>query len=514
MRPVALACILALPTGSARAASLRLVAHSADGKLLSGSDLLEYIAPHSRKGKASAQKSGLLLTDIDGNPVDGRPWWVPGSSQPAVAWTNASRVRLSLPWPVREDGFSTVFLDKEGAGYSDGDTVDLNADAALTQYRLFSESMQDRASSWDPPYKPSPKAAKQQRKLLEALAKAHAAQGPRERAMLYEKALTELSLSWGRMLYEHGALMAKHPKIGPSLRWGLTLDESLPSRLGDYDNILKRLGKSGANWVRLVFRLNPDDFTYSNQRSRLEYDKIISDLESKKIHVMGSVLDSSLWPRGLTSDALAQRTRNLVLHFKDRVRSWEVASEPNGTCLGGCKTPLSDEAVLRDFTAAAAEVKKIDPSLETVATLYWWEGTAGDDVHATFPWLKRAIPRGAFTQIDMVAMSVYPDDNPMGMAFDTAFRRLAQYFPTKRLMLGAFGYAEGADVDGYWWLDPSDAGAARSDLINLYTGAACAIPRAAGGGFWWTTLDQMFRSSRDADALFRVYQRTLWDLGR
>lgn len=510
----ALAAAAALASAApSQASTLTLRAYDSDGRLLSQRELVERISPRSSKGRGTARSSALFVTDLDGNPVEGRPWWAETSTAAVLSWKNATRIKLSLPWPVAEEGFSTVFLDKEGAGYSDGDVVDLDAEILATMNRLFLESLKDRTASWDPPYRPSRKALKRHRNLAEMIERARGAPAEERRAR-HGRALTQLSRAWSQMLAEHGTQLARHARTGPSLRWGLTLDETLHNRLGEHDRIFRQLGRSGATWVRLVFRLNPNDFEFADARSFSDYDRIVAELQSRRIHVMASVLDGALWPKAMPAEALPARTKNLVRHYKDRIRSWEVASEPNGTWLGGWRNPLPNETVIRAITSAAAAVKRQDSSLETVATLYWWEGTAGDDTHATFPWLKRTIPQGVFSQIDLVALSIYPDENPMGMAFDPVFRRLAQYFPEKRLMLGGFGYVEGGDLTGYWWLDPDDVEGARADLVALYTPAACAIPRSAGGGFWWFTLSQMFHPPRAGETLYRTYQRTLWDLGR
>lgn len=316
------------------------------------------------------------------------------------------------------------------------------------------------------------------------------------------------------MLFEHGSQIARNPSSRPKLRWGLTLDASLLDRLPDHKKIFERLRESGADWVRLVFSLNPQDFLYAREASFIEYDSIVAELHRLDIRILGSVLDSVLWPKNLTPESMAERTGHLVLHYKGRIHSWEVGSELNGSWLGGYRTPLSDGDILASFIRAAEEVKRIDPTLETVATLYWWEGTAPTAGKATFPWLKRAIARDAFRSVDLVGLNVFPDENPMGMSLDPVFHQLGELLPKQKLMLGAFGYASAEELKGYWWLDPKDAESARKDLLILYTGAACAMPRSVGGGFWWTTLTQMFPADGRTTDLAKVHRRTLLRLGR
>jgi hypothetical protein len=499
---------------SARAGTLTLEAYDAQGKRLSGRELLERMAPASKKTSVTPETSALLVTDLDDAPAAGRPWLLLRGKDAVVNWKGPSRVRLSLPWPVAEDGFSTVLLDNEGQGYTDGARVLVSEGAADTEYRLFKDSLEERTASWEPSYQPSAKSRALRDAAQKALEKAKREEQPGKRSALFDKALTALSTAWSKMLFEHGTQTAAQPKVGPSLRWGLTLDESLANRIGQFETIAKRVESSGANWVRLVFRANPDDYTYSKPRSFTEYDAAVAALAARKIHIMGSPLDSTMWPRAMEPRLAAARTRNLVLHFRDSIRSWEVGSELNGNWLGGVRHPLPEDVVARSVGEAAAEVKRIDPALETVATLYWWEGTALDDVHPTFAWLRRMAPKGVFRQIDVVGLDVYPDENPMGLSFDTAFRKLHRALPDKRLMLGAFGYVEGTSLEGYWWLDDKDVDGARKDLVILYTAAAAAAPKPLGGGFWWPTLSTMMPDSPGGDSLLKIYRRTLDRLGR
>ncbi|MCX5787051.1 MAG: hypothetical protein NTX64_00885 [Elusimicrobia bacterium] len=499
---------------SARAGTLTLEAFDPQGGRLSGRQLLERIAPVSRKSSITPETSAILVTDLDDAPAGGRPWLLLRGKEAVLSWQGPSRVRLSLPWPVAEDGFSTILLDNGGQGYPDGARVLVSEAAAETEYRLFKESLAERTASWEPNYKPSAKALALQDAARSAMEKAKRQEQSAKRSALFDKALTEISSAWSKMLFEHGTQAAADPKTGPALRWGLTLDESLANRVDQFDKIAKRVESSGANWVRLVFRMNAEDYTYSKPRSFTEYDAAVAALAARKIHIMGSPLDSTMWPRSMEPRLAAARTRNLVLHYRDSIRSWEVASEINGNWLGGVRHPLPEDLILRSVREAAAEVKSIDPALETVATLYWWEGTAMDDVHPTFAWLRRMAPEGVFRQFDVVALSVYPDENPMGLAFDTAFRKLHRYLPNKRLMLGAFGYVEGSKLEGYWWLDPTDIDGARKDLVILYVAAAAAAPNPLGGGFWWPTLNTMMPDARGGDSLVKIYRRTLDRLGR
>ena len=114
----------------------------------------------------------------------------------------------------------------------------------------------------------------------------------------------------------------------------------------------------------------------------------------------------------------------------------------------------------------------------------------------------------------MLSISLQPDDNPVGMALETIFERAAAEVPAKSLMLGNLGYAEKDKLQGYWWLRPDDADAAREDLLVFSTTASCAMPSSLCGGFWWQTLEQMIPSKKRTTGLYRSYMKTLEQLGR
>ncbi|MDD5628800.1 MAG: hypothetical protein PHU21_07030, partial [Elusimicrobia bacterium] len=322
--------------------------------------------------------------------------------------------------------------------------------------------------------------------------------------------------AWQKLLFEHGLQIALGSKDKGSLRFGLVIDESMFKRLSHYENIISAIERTGANWVRLVFRSNPEDFVYGSLRSFNEYDSIVAELRDRKLRIMGTVLDTGQWPRTMTPAVYAQRVKNLVLHYKDQIRSWEVGSELNGDWLGGVSAPLTCDQVFRIYSAGAAKVKELDPSLETVATLYWWDGTAPDAEHSLFGWLKRYSRQGFARDLDVLSLSLQPDDNPVGMAFEGIFDGAQAELPGKSLMLGSLGFAEKEKLQGYWWLkpDPDEVEAAREDLLIFATTASAAMPRSLGGGFWWQTLEQMIPSKSRTTSLYRTYAKTLERLGR
>ena len=511
MRAALLAALLAAP---ASAASVKLFAFDAKGSALDAQGLARRLA---RADEKSPDLDKLPLWAV---PVDGKlpPRRLKLSQQGKLvlgSWDKADHVRLELVWPVDEDGYNAVAADKGGPGYGDGELVFLDEEIAVTQYARFKETWKRRLTDWQPLYKPGKKAKELAEAAKDAMAAAAGQKETPARVTAYQKALQKTALAWEKMLFEHGLQHALDEHRAPGLRFGLTLDESLLKRLDDLDWIAEAVRRSGADWVRLVFRPNSSDFLYASLRSFNEYDGVIEELTRNKVKVMGCVLDATAWPKTLTPELYAERVKNLVLHYRGKISSWEVGTELNGDWLGGSAAPFTPEQVYRTYTAGVNKVKELDPALETVATLYAWEETAPDRDHALSSWLPVQVKRGFGRNLDVVGLSIQPEDNPLGMGFERVFDAAGDALPAQKLMVSSLGYVEKEELKGYWWLAPDDVDGARKDIAILYATASCAMPRSLCGGFWWQTLDQMLPPGRrKATDLYKVWRRTLEQLGR
>lgn len=504
------AALLLLLPAAASAKSVKIMAFDPGGRLLDSKGLLRHIAPAAKSATGvPIESSGLFLTDSIGIPAEGRPWWRKDADKPVWTWKNAERIKITLPWPIEKDGFSTVSLDGKGKGYTDGQTILLNEEIAVTAYHRMRTSMKTRMAQ-NPVYRPSKRVKKMVASARKMIRKGHAAKEPRKKAAIFDQALSITSFAWQQLLYEHGEQLLSDAKYGARQRFGLSLDETLTDRMHDYEKLADQISESGATWVRIVFGGNLDDFTYAKKSSFAPYDKFISLLRERKIRIMGSILDSLLWPKNLTPKAYQERAKNLASHYQDDIRSWEVASEPNANWIGGTRTRLPRKLVLTAIQKAIVSLKRVDSSLETVATLHWWEGTSPETEDALFPWLDWAVPRGFGRGIDVIALSLYPHRHPLGIAFDPVFSELHRRFPEKRLMLGGFSFADSEDLQGYWWLEATNVRDARKDLIVLFLGTAPAIPNSIGGGFYWPTLRLMLPSDRKKpSSIYFLYKRTL-----
>ena len=514
--PTVIAALLlaAALSAPARAATVKLFAFGEKGAPLNLPGLLARLARADDK-KPDPDKPAFWAFPLDEKDPPSRVKLAQLGPLLTATWPGGP-ARLELVWPVKEDGYSQVAADNGGNGFADGSAVFLDEEIALTQYRLFKDSWKRRTTDWQPLYEPGKKTKALADEAKKAMAAAEREKEAPKRAAAFEDALHATSLAWEKELYEQGLQLALDERRAKNERFGLTFDDSLTNkRMDDLDWLAEAVSRSGSDWVRLVFRPNGQDFEYASLRSFNEYDGVIKELRKRKIKVLGAILDTAQWPKTLTPEAYAERVKNIVLHYKGQVSSWEIGSEINGDWLGGASEPLSLDQVFKIYSAGAAKAKELDPETETMATLYWWEATAPDRAHSLSGWLKRYVPRGFGKNADVVGLELYPEDNPVGMAMERAFDTVADALPAQKLMLSSFGYVEKEHLKGYWWLAPDDVDGGRKDLLILYTVASCAMRSSVCGGFWWQTLDQMLPvGHHKATELFKVDVHTLTQLGR
>ena len=514
-KPAVIAALLAAAflSAPARAATVKLFAFDEKGAALGLPGLLARLARADDK-KPEGDKAAFWAFPLDEKSPPSRVKLAQLGPLVTATWPGGT-ARLELVWPVKEDGYSQVAADNGGNGFADGAAVFLDEEIALTQYRLFKDSWARRTTDFSPLYIPGKKAKGLADDAKKAIADAAREKEAPKRAAAFESALRLTALAWEKELYEHGLQLALDERRAKQERFGLTFDDSLLKRIDDLDWLAGAVERTGSDWVRVVFRPNGSDFTYASLRSFNEYDGAIRELSRRKIKVLGAILDTAQWPKTLTPEAYAERVKNIVLHYKGQVSSWEVGSEINGDWLGGASQPLSLDEVFRIYSAGAEKAKEVDPETETLATLYWWEATAPDRAHSLSGWLKRYVPKGFGKNADAVGLELYPEDNPVGIALERAFDTVSDAVPGPKLMLSSFGYVEKEQLKGYWWLAPDDVDGGRKDLLIFYTVASCAMRASVCGGFWWQTLDQMLPPGHHkATDLFNVETRTLTQLGR
>jgi hypothetical protein len=411
-------------------------------------------------------RSGWPLYEDAGDPVLDRP---------------SGAAALSMAWPTT-DGYSALILDLPRPG-----TYVFNLLAAQQAVAQLRTALSDR-----PDYRPSPAFRVSWRTARSDLALAGAARTDADRgrfgARAYEAAVHAQLL----LLREFGMHQLAQPEppaptLGPSIRpagnrprIGFTFDAIRPGA-GDLERVSALVhDRRGAAAVRLVFDLSQGPSYYA---------ATVRAAHRAGILVVGQILDSSDMARVSQQQWRLHVTR-FVSGLPD-VDTWEVGNEVNGNWLGS--------GVATKIGYAAAYVKA-HTRASTLLTLYWQLGE-DDPQHSVFSWAS-SLPRSTVRNLDQIGLSVYPEDHPLGAAFDRVFRTMHEAFPRQRLLITELGYWS-ADLGHTWWWgsrhDPIGKG--RRAVADLYTRAVFGYPYSAGGTYWWYFLEEVRRS----DSVFRTF---------
>jgi hypothetical protein len=411
-------------------------------------------------------RSGWPLYEDGGDPVLDRP---------------RGAAALSLAWPTA-DGYSALILDLPRPG-----TYVFNRLAAQQAVAQLRSTLSSR-----PGYRPSPAFSVSWRSARHELAMARAsrtdADKGRHGARAYEAAVHAQLLAlreFGTQYLAQGA----HPAPGPGPSRapgenpppvGFTLDAIRPGS-GDLLRVSSLVHhRRGAAAVRLVFDLSQGPSYYA---------ATVRAAHKAGIRVVGQILDSSDMAR-VSEEQWQRRVARYVTGLPD-VDTWEVGNEVNGNWLGS--------GVASKITYAAAYVKS-HTRAATLLTLYWQLGE-DDAKHSVFTWAS-SLPRSTVRNLDQIGLSVYPEDHPLGAAFDRVFRTLHEAFPHQRLAVTELGYWS-ADLGHTWWWGSRDdpIGKGRQAVADFYTRAAFGYPYSAGGTYWWYFLEEV----RPSEPVFRTF---------
>lgn len=163
------------------------------------------------------------------------------------------------------------------------------------------------------------------------------------------------------------------------------------------------------------------------------------------------------------------------------LEAWEVGNEVNGSWLSA--------AIPNKIADAALEVRNRQPNAKTVLTLFWQINT-DTKANSMFNWARTNLPASTCQNIDMVLISQYAEQAPMGLAFDQVMNVLHSEFPSQQIGLGELGYW--IPDQQYWWaFDQNDPlGAGLRGTAAQYYPASFAYPSSVGGVFWWNFITE------------------------
>ncbi|MBG0823903.1 hypothetical protein HS048_24595 [Planomonospora sp. ID91781] len=378
-------------------------------------------------------------------------------------------VAFAVNWPTSR-GYSTVVVDNGGTGFTGRGTVVFNLQAALDARRRLDAALAVRGG-----YRRSAEFERAYAAAAAELDRARAAASDAERGRYGQRALDALHTANDLMLSEYGPASAA--ARGAETWTGLTVTEVAGHR-GRPELARWLTGPDG--WVRIVFE--PDE----DRGDPEHYRAAVQAARAAGLRVLGQPLDSA-FARENTRAAYLARMKAYVDAYPE-IEAWEVGNEVNGCWVdGGCRgqRPVADDDRITNKVAdAAAYVRAARPQAKVVVTLYWQLGTDAAR-WSVFTWARENLPASVRKDVDVVALSVYAEDAPLGLAFDQVMNALHAEFPEQKVALGELGYWSADTTKAYWAFDAADTAAARRALAGHYYAAALGYEWSLGGGFWW-----------------------------
>gem|GEM_PF-2034617 len=374
---------------------------------------------------------------------------------------------LTLAWRTASTGYSTLFIDNGGAGFSGDSTVNFTYRAALDYRAKLDDAMSRR-----PDYVPSVEFSTSNQQAVDLLTAAQEAGDEPSRGALGQQALDALAYAFETLLRDYGLQRAR--SLTQSYWWGVTVD-----RINKQQQVIDSVSDLVENvparaYVRIVF---------DEGVAAPVYDTIVATAEADGIVVVGQILDSSAM-KTLDMAGWQARVAEYVDHFP-QITVWEIGNEVNGEWLG--------TGVKEKIEFAAAYVKNADPTDLTMLTFYWQMGTAGSGASSLFQWIHDNVSTALSDYVDVVALSTWIGDAPLGMSHDEVFERLHALFPNQQIAMGEAGYWSPGTTKAWWWRSQQNPTTdVRKALAEHMYLANMAFDYSLGGGFWWNYYQEMF----------------------
>jgi hypothetical protein len=412
------------------------------------------------QARATMQASGWDNTDALVQPttlqvLKGSPLY---DVSAGLAFATLSKpAALAINWPTTQ-GYSLLIVDNGGAGFSGSATVNLTYTAAQDVKRRL-----DAAINARPDYVMSSGFMDAYDRAGSHLANAKASSSDAVRGKEGQLALDDLAIAQDAMLAEYGIDYSRRHLATRAPMIGVTLDR-VNSYAANLDKAKQIAG--GYGWVRVVF--DPGQTPAS-------YTAVVNAAKARGLKVLGQPIDSYEAKRYSRTAYLA-RVKQFVDAFP-QIDGWEVGNEVNGSWLG---TGMGDK-----IADTAAYVRSKRPDALVMVTLYWQIGTDYPK-WSTFNWARANLSAATRANIDVIGLSTYVEDAPMGLAMDQVFNALHAEFPKQKIAFGELDYWL-PDTSQAWWA--FDAGSptttARQDVARQYYAAGLGYSFSLGGGYWW-----------------------------
>lgn len=423
-------------------------------------------------------------------------------------------VDFAMNWPAgTANGYSLVVLDNNGAGFTTSGTVNFTYRAANDAKTRLDAALAERNN---PVYVHSPAFGTAYTAATSYLASANASGASESTKGKYGAlALDQIDVATDLMLKEYGTTYAKM-NTAVADRWaGFTMDESqsggtkYESPVDTVQSMTSSVPATESGWIRFVMDPTQPVSSYVNE---------ITYAHAKGLKVMVEPVDSAYcdahshtpgFACSLSSYHTAFANATTQLTGAAAPDAFEVGNEINGDWVlsSGSNTPA---ARLAD---AASVVSANAPNKLRVVTLFYQVNTAASATTSLFNWVDSNLSTPIRANLDVILLSTYVEQAPLGLAFNQVMRQMQQDFPGKKIGIGELGYWIAGQR--YWWAFsniPSTQKATAAQLepiADQYYRSSLGYAGSIGGGFWWN-----YPSEVATQAPFRaVFSQIRDDLG-
>ena len=330
-------------------------------------------------------------------------------------------VALALNWPTDPLGYGLIVLDNGGGGFTSGGTVNFTYQAAWDVRRKLDQALAAR-----PDYVASQRFQAAYGDAKSILAGITASSTESQKGSAGQMALDRLAVAFDALLTENGPVRAVKESANSTPWLGVTLADTANYK-ANIDLAAKITQPYG--WVRIVF-------AYGTKPSA--YTDVVNYAQSKGLKILGQPVDAND-EADYTPAQYKQRFIDFVSAFP-QIEAWEVGNEVNG---GWHSTTMASRV-----TDAIAEVKSRAPGKLVVLTFFWQLNT-NDLPFSMFSWIHNNVLPATRDKVDVVLVSLYPHQVPMGAFFDQMMNTLRAEFPTQKIGLGELGcWIKG---ERFWW---------------------------------------------------------------
>jgi hypothetical protein len=476
---------------SGQSAEVKLTFYDRDGKNLSVASALRLITSNPPNASDQDSESPVLLDPTNLRLIKKNPLEITNNIV-GFKFDPSQPTALAVNWPT-DQGYSLLILDNSGKGFSESATVNFTFQASIDSFARLDAALASRS-----PFQPSKEFSSTYERAKKHLETGKIANSETIKGKEGARALDDIALATDLLLAEYGVQYARS-HFSPERPWiGVTLDD-----IDEYERSFE-VAKSITlpnSWIRIVFDPDTDAKTY---------DEPIKMAKSQGLKLLGLPIDSHAAVKYISVEDYVRRVDEIISRFP-QIDAWEVGNEVNGSWL---VTKRSDVPPNKEFGSialkverSAALVKRKYPEKRVVLTLYWQLGTDLPE-YSTFDWAHEKLNYAARENIDVVLLSTWIEDAPLGLGFDQVMRALGLEFPDKEIGLGELGYWN-QDTSKAWWAYDKNKNLARKKIIQQYYRASLGYPNSIGGGFWWYFKQEMAGRDSSLRSVLLDFTKTL-----